>query len=124
MNEFTKAVLRVFVQMACYYCIPFCIYKSFGLNTYNIFQIFTMQAVVFTMVSSIPLPGSIGISETVFLGSFGVAFGNELLSGAMLLNRGISFYMFVLVSLIIVIINAIKMKNVKGEINVGFYGEQ
>jgi len=117
MNEFIKAILRVFVQFAFYYCVPFCVYKSFGLNTYNIFQMFAMQAVIYTTVSSIPLPGAIGISETIFLSLFGVAFGNELLSSAMLLSRGISFYLFVIISLLIVIINGIRMKNVKGEID-------
>ena len=117
MVEFVKAILRVFVQIALYHSIPFFVYKSFGLNTYNIFQIFAMQAVVYTTVSSIPLPGAIGISETIFLNTFGVVFGNELLSGAMLLSRGITFYLFVIISLIVVIINAIKMKSIKGEID-------
>lgn len=117
MNEFIRAVLRVFIQIAFYYSVPFCVYKAFGLNTYNIIQMFTMQAVLYTMVSSIPLPGAIGISETIFLSLFGVAFGQELLSGAMLLSRGITFYLFVIVSLFVVIINAIKMKNIKGEID-------
>ncbi len=115
--EFIKAILRVFVQICVYYSIPFCVYKAFGLNSHNIFQIFTMQAVLYTTVSGLPLPGAIGISESVFLGIFGVAFGEKLLSGAMLLNRGITFYWYVIVSLVIVIINAIRMKNVKGEID-------
>ena len=117
MTEFVKAILRVFVQFAFYYCIPYCIYKSFGLNTYNVFQMFAMQAVIYTTVSSMPLPGSIGISETIFLSLFGVAFGRELLGGAMLLSRGVSFYLFVIVSLLVVIYNVIKMRNVKGEID-------
>lgn len=117
MSEFIKAILRVFVQIAFYYCVPFCVYKSFGLNTYNIFQMFAMQAVVYTTVSSIPLPGAIGISETIFLSIFGVAFGKELLSGAMLLSRGITFYLFVIISLLIVMINAIRKNHIKGEID-------
>lgn len=116
-KDFIKAILRVFVQIAFYYSIPYCVYRSFGLNTYNFFQIFTMQAVLYTTVSSLPLPGAIGVSETVFLKIFGVAFGNELLSGAMLLNRSITFYLFVVITLVVVIINAIRMKNVKGEID-------
>ena len=117
MREFIKAILRVFLQIAFYYSVPFCIYKSFGLNTYNLLQIFAMQAVIYTTVSGIPLPGAIGISETIFLSVFGIAFGKELLSGAMLLSRGITFYLFVIISLVVVIINAIKTKNIKGEID-------
>ena len=115
-KEFLKAILTVFVQISFYYSVPFCVYKAFGLNSYNIFQIFTMQAVLYTTVSSLPLPGAIGISEAVFLGIFQPAFGKNLLSGAMLLSRGITFYLYVVISLVIVIINAIRMKNVTSEI--------
>ena len=76
-----------------------------------------MQAVLYTTVSGLPLPGAIGVSETIFLKIFGVAFGEKLLSGAMLLSRGISFYLFVVISLVVVIINAIRKNKVKGEID-------
>ena len=115
--EFIKAILRVFIQIIFYYSIPYCVYRAFGLNTYSFFQIFTMQAVLYTTVSGLPLPGAIGVSETVFLKIFGVAFGTELLSVAMLLSRGITFYLFVIISLLVVIINAISKRNVKGEID-------
>ena len=115
-NEFIKAILRVFVQVCFYYTVPFLVYKSFGFNTYNYFQIFAMQSVLYTTVSSLPLPGAIGISETVFLAIFKPAFGDTL-SGAMLLSRGITFYLYVIISLLVVIINAVKMKNVLGEID-------
>lgn len=115
--EFIKSIARVFVQIIFYYLIPFCVYKAFGLNDYNIFQLFTMQAVLYTTVSGLPLPGAIGVSETVFLGIYGVVFGEGLLHSSMLLNRGISFYLFVVVSLIIVAINAVRTKKIKSEID-------
>ena len=116
-KEFIKAILRVFIQICLYYSVPFCVYKAFGLNSYNFFQIFTMQAILYTTVSGLPLPGAIGISESVFLGIFETAFGSELLSGAMLLNRGITFYLYVIVSLVVVVINALIMRDTKGEID-------
>ena len=114
--EFIKSICRVFIQIIIYYSVPFCVYKAFGLNSFNFFQIFTMQAVLYTTVSGLPLPGAVGVSETVFLSIFSPVFGN-LLSGAMLLNRGITFYWYVILSLIVVIVNAIKMKDVKAEID-------
>lgn len=119
-KEFIKAILRVFLQIAFYYSVPFCVYKAFGLNSYNLYQIFTMQAVLYTTVSSLPLPGAIGISEAVFLAIFEPAFGSGLLNGAMLLSRGITFYLYVIVSLIVVIFNALKMKNIKVEFDEEF----
>lgn len=111
-KEFIICISRVFLQIIFYYLVPFCVYKSFGLNGYNIFELFTMQAVLYTTVSGLPLPGAIGVSETVFLGIYGVAFGRELLPSAMLLNRGIGFYSFVIISLCVVIFNIIKNKKI------------
>ncbi len=116
-GEFIKSILRVFMQVVFYYTVPYCVYKAFGLTSYNIFQMFTMQAILFATVSGLPLPGSVGVSETVFLKIFEPAFGNKILSGAMLLSRGITFYLYVIISLIIVVINAFKMKNIIGEID-------
>ena len=63
------------------------------------------------------LIGAIGISETIFLTIFKPAFGKSLISGAMLLSRGITFYLYVIISLIVVCIAAVKGKNKKGEID-------
>ena len=115
--EFVKSILRVFVQITLYYLIPVCVYKSFGLNSHSVLEVFAMQAVLYTAVSGLPLPGAIGVSETIFLRIFGVAFGEKLLSGAMLLSRGISFYLYIIISLVIVIINSVIKKNVVGDID-------
>lgn len=116
-GTFIKCILMVFTQIGCYYLVPFCIYKSFGLNDYGVLKIFSMQAILYSTVSGLPLPGSIGVSETVFLKVFGVAFGSELISGSMLLSRGVTFYAYVIISLVVVIFTAIRKKKVKGEID-------
>ncbi len=115
--EFARAVLRVLVQVIFYYSIPYCVYRAFGLNTFNWFEIFTMQSILFITVNSMPLPGAIGVSESIFLGLFGPIFGESLLNGAMLLNRGITFYIYVVVCAIVVVFNAIRTKDIKGEID-------
>ena len=116
-NEFIKAIGRVFIQTIIFHSIPYFIYKSFGLNAMSYFKLFSMQSILFTTVSSIPLPGSIGVSETLFLKLYGVAFGTTLLSGAMLLYRFVSFYFYIGLFLIIVIINATKTKKIESEID-------
>ena len=115
--EFVKAVLRVFVQMSIYHSIPYFIYKSFGLTEYNFFQLFSMQSVLYTTVSGIPLPGSIGVSESLFLKIFGPAFGKALLSGAMLLYRFVSFYLYIIIFSVVVVVNAVKTKGIESEID-------
>ena len=114
---FVKSVLRVLVQICLFHSIPYFIYRSFGLNSLNFFQLFSMQAVLYTTVSGIPLPGAIGVSESLFLKIFGIAFGKTLLSGAMLLYRFVSFYLYIMIFAVVVVINAVKTKDVKGSID-------
>ena len=116
-KEFIKAILRVFVQITIYHAIPYFIYRSFGLNDLSFFDMFVMQAILYTTVSGIPLPGSIGVSETLFLKLYGTAFGTKLLSGAMLLYRFVSFYLYIILFSVVVIINAVKSKNIESEID-------
>lgn len=99
--EFFKSIVRVFVQVLFLHSIPF----------------LSIQAILYIMVCSIPLPGSIGVSETLFLKLFGGVFGELILSSAMLINRFVSFYLYILISAIVVIVNAVRMKNVTGEID-------
>ena len=112
-----KSVLRVFIQICIYHSIPYFVYRSFGLNDLSFIELFTMQAILYTTVSGIPLPGSIGVSETLFLKLYGAAFGKTLLSGAMLLYRFVSFYLYIMIFSIVVIVTAVKTKEVYGTID-------
>ena len=111
-----KTLLTTFIQMMIYYSIPFWVYCSFGLSDKNIFQIITLQAVLYATVSGIPSPGAVGVSEGGFLGIFETVFSTELVGSAMLLNRGVSFYLYVIISSIIVIVSILRIKNGEKEI--------
>ena len=69
-----------------------------------------MQSVLFIATAGFPVPGSVGLSETVFLALYGSVFGAELISSAMLLNRGITFYLFIIISALIVLGNIVFLK--------------
>ncbi len=99
----TKVVLTTFVQASFMYSITFFVYKAFNLSTFSFFTVFSLQSILFISVSAIPLPGSVGSSESVFLTLFKTLFPVNTLNSAMLLSRGISFYLFVIVSGIIVL---------------------
>lgn len=107
-----KTVLTTLIQMIAYYCVPYCIYKAYGLNTYNILQMISLQAVLYATVSGIPSPGAVGVSEGGFLGIFANVFPNMLINSAMLLNRVVNFYLLVLISGIVVIVNMFKTKDI------------
>ena len=70
-----------------------------------------MQAVLYATVSGIPSPGAVGVSEGGFIGIFRNVFSETIIHSAMLLNRIINFYLFVIISAIVVIINAMLKKD-------------
>ncbi len=111
-----KNLITAYVQFFVYYSISYWVYRSFGLSGYNLIQITTMQSVVFATVSGIPSPGAVGVSEAVFLAIFRAVFPEETISSAMLINRGISFYLFVAFSAIVVMIATLAKKE-KGKID-------
>lgn len=98
-----KSLCIVCLQMIAYYTLPYFVYRSFGLSYYSWIEILTIQAVLYVSVASIPLPGSVGVSEGAFLSLYEYIFGTELLASAMLINRGISFYLFIIVGALLTI---------------------
>lgn len=105
-----KMLITTFSQIAIYYSIPYWIYRSVGFNEVSIIKIIALQSILYATVSGIPLPGAVGVSESGFLNIFKTIFTPEKVSGAMLLNRGVSFYLFAIISGIVVIINMFKTK--------------
>ncbi len=90
-----KTFITKCIQIFALHSIPYWIYRSFGFNEYSIFVFVGVQAVLFISVSALPLPGSVGASESGFLMLFKLLFPGLVLNEAMLLSRGVSFYLFV-----------------------------
>ena len=114
-GEFIKSILRVGFQMCLFHAIAYCVYLSFGFNELSFIKVFSTQAVLYTTVASIPLPGSVGVSESLFLQMYEKIYGAALVSSGMLIFRCVSFYIHVIISSIVVLINALVMKDVKSE---------
>lgn len=114
-----KTLITTFIQVIIYYSIPYWVYLAFGFTGYNFFQIVTLQAMLYATVSGIPSPGAVGVSEGAFIEIFKGVFPATMMNSAILLNRGASFYLFVIISAIITTITALKTKNyeVKEELN-------
>ena len=115
--EFVKSILRVVIQIILYHSVSYFIYLAFGLRALNYFEVFSMQAVLYTTVSSIPLPGSIGVSESLFIKIYSKIYPAFLIKSAMLVFRFISFYFHVIISAFVVVANALIMRNVEGHID-------
>lgn len=84
-------------QFLAFFSIPFVVYKAFGLSGYSWSTIFSMQAVLYIAVSAIPLPGSVGITEGIFLSLFQKIFTASTINAAVLLSRWESFYFVLLI---------------------------
>ncbi len=108
---FGKTLGTTLIQLLSMYAVPFFVYKSFGLSHYTAPEVMALQAVLYVAVSALPLPGALGVSESAFMILFKRLFSAGLLPSAMLLSRGISFYLFVLISGISVAVFMVK----KGE---------
>ncbi len=98
-----RIVGTTILQIMLYHSIPYGIYLAFGLGDASFWQFLALQSVLYISVSSLPLPGAVGVSEGGFLGVFRLLFPTEFLTSAMLLSRGISFYLFVMISGVLVL---------------------
>ena len=67
-----------------------------------------LQSIMFGSTCGIPLPGAVGVSEGAFISIFKSSFSEEMINGAMVLHRGISFYFPVICCAIITIITILK----------------
>ena len=106
-----KTLITTYVQFISLYSITYFVYRAFGFYEYNMFNLIAIQAVLYGTVSGIPLPGSVGASESAYLVLFEHIYKSEsLIQSAMLLNRVINFYLLVVISLVVVIINDIYVK--------------
>jgi uncharacterized protein (TIRG00374 family) len=112
-----KTIMFTFFQYMCYYSITYCIYRSLGLDNMNYFKIMSLQAVVYATTSGIPSPGAVGVSEAAYIGIFKTVIPENLINPALLLSRGINFYLPMLICGMVVIINTILSSRKKNKID-------
>lgn len=105
-----KTIITTLIQFIIYYSVSYWTYRALGFNEHNIFEITTMQSVLFATVSGMPSPGAVGVSEGAFIEIFRNIYPENIIKSATLLNRGINFYIFLIISGIVVIINEAKNK--------------
>lgn len=105
-----RTLLTTAIQFTIYYSITYWVYCALGFSQYNIIKIISMQSIVYATVSAIPSPGAVGVSEGAFMEIFRAVYDTTMIHSAVLLSRGVNFYLFVLLSGIVVIINEIKGK--------------
>jgi hypothetical protein len=86
-----------FVQRVILFTVTYWVYRSLGFHEYSIVTITLLQSVISVSVDMLPLPGGMGISESLYMVMFVPVFGTMLLP-SMLLSRGIAYYGQLLIS--------------------------
>ena len=86
------------LQLTAVFSVPYVVYRAFGLSGTGPALFLGTQALVTLAVSSLPLPGAVGPAEGGFVVAFAPIFGAGLVTPAMLVSRGISFYAFLIIS--------------------------
>lgn len=84
--------LITFVQRFALFLVTWFVYKAFGLCGANIYDVVILQAIVAISVDMLPVPGGMGVSESLFLIIFKGIFTGGLLLPGMILSRGIAYY--------------------------------
>lgn len=112
-------IINVFVitlvQRVLLFFITWLTYKAFSLSGHSMPAVVTLQAMISVAVDMLPLPGGMGISETLFLDIFRPVFGEALVLPGMVLSRGISYYTQLLISAVMTVIATFIIKERKAD---------
>ena len=98
-----KVIGITFIQRMALFAVTWFVYQAFGLHGTGFWEILFLQAVIAVSVDMLPLPGGMGISETLFLTIFTPVFGGLLLPG-MVLSRGLGYYGELLISALFTVV--------------------
>lgn len=98
-----NVILITFVQRILLFSVTWMVYLAFGISGTSAWDVILLQAVISVSVDMLPLPGGMGISETLFLKIFAVVFG-ELTLPALVLSRGLGYYSQLIISALFTVV--------------------
>lgn len=87
-----RVMLLTFCQRLALFSVTYFVYKAFGLKGTSMAVLVLLQSTISVSADMLPLPGGMGISEHLFLTIFAPVFYGDLLIPAMVLSRGIAYY--------------------------------
>lgn len=93
-----KNIATTFIQLTALYSITYFVYCALGGAAVSWIRILSLQALLYAGVAMVPLPGGTGAGEGGFKLIFASVFGNEMLMPGMILSRGLSFYLCMIVT--------------------------
>ncbi|MBQ6040601.1 MAG: flippase-like domain-containing protein [Oscillospiraceae bacterium] len=108
-----RVIVRIFlitvVQRLCQFAVTWVVYRAYGLNGVQFIDILTLQVMIGIAAEMLPLPGAAGITEGCFLLVFTNIFGQDLVRPALLLSRGLSYYLVLIAGGIVTLISHVRL---------------
>lgn len=112
-RAFLRTFIISFLQVISIHSVSYFVFWALGFHNYAYLEILMLQSVIYISVSAIPLPGTVGVSETGFAIMFKRLFPAEIVEISMVLSRVASFYLLVLITGIVLSIISFKKKRRK-----------
>ncbi|MEG2377295.1 MAG: lysylphosphatidylglycerol synthase transmembrane domain-containing protein [Clostridia bacterium] len=97
------------LQRFATFSIAYMVYRGLGFSGYSYWDLIAIQTVTAVAVNSLPLPGAVGAAEGAFLVLYAGVYSPTMLMPAMLLTRGISYYLCFVICGTITISNHIRV---------------
>lgn len=108
-----KTFLTSACQLISYHSVGYFVYLALGIKNLSYLKVTSLQSFLYLSVSILPLPGTVGVNETGFSLLYNPIIAKNFVDSAMLLSRGISFYLIVIITGCILLFLSIKKKNAK-----------
>ena len=86
------------VQRCLLFAVTYVVLRSFGIHSLGLADVIVLQGTISLAVDMLPLPGGLGISEHLFQLIFLPVCGAGVITPAMIISRGLSFYAQLLIS--------------------------
>lgn len=96
------------LQRLCYFAITWFVYLALGQHGSSFLEIVIIQSFVAVCIDILPLPGGVGVNEGFFVTLFKKVMKKDKAVSAMLLSRGASFYVLLVISVFVTIGTSIK----------------
>lgn len=107
-----KVIVVTFVQLMCYYLVPYFIMLSLGYTQANIVMIVCLHVLIVMVISIFPIPGGSGGAEYAFTILFGSYITNSSkLVLAMLLWRILTYYLGIFAGMAAMAVKPDPLKN-------------
>ena len=111
MHKSKRSMFKGFIYSALYfialYLVPYCSIRMCGFHSINVGEIFALCVICYTSVTLIPTPGNSGGAELSFRSIFRSYLSGGLLFWGMMSWRLLSFYSYIVVGIIVIVIQQI-----------------